>query len=133
VEEIILSKRKRRHRKSTQQPSQVFFTVSAVHLLKEALCTLEEALLRTTKPSLHIPFAKELVEQLKIKLDNMLQMENWEKEIPFDYNEIHILYAAVHMHLIELKISDQESALPMCILLYKQLGRMVEEAEGKQR
>jgi hypothetical protein len=126
---MILSKRKRHRQKPAPQPSHIIFPLPAVRMLKEALSLFEGSLLRMTKPHPHHPLAKELVEQLKIKLDNMLQMEDWEKETPFDYNEIHILYAAVQMYLIDLTFSRQENLLPVCILLCKQFSQMVGEVK----
>lgn len=125
--EDYLEQEKRSYRKSAQQPSQVLFTLPEMRLLKYALRTFEASLLRAKEPHPHHSMAKEIVEQLKSKLDDMLQMEDWEKETPFDYNEIYILYASLQMYLIDLTFSQQEHLLPECMLLCKQFGRMVEE------
>ena len=58
-----------------------------------------------------------------------IQMEEWEKETPFDYNEIHILYSSVHMYLIELKFTHQHRFIPPCIALCKQLSLIVEHVD----
>ncbi len=126
-----LSKKKKRIRYTLHKPPRVFFTLSAVRLLKDALYLFEEGILRTTDHLPNISFAEEVIDRLKIKLDDMMQREEWERETPFDYNEIHILYASTHMYLVSLKFSGKENLRPACITLCKQFGRMVEYAEVK--
>jgi hypothetical protein len=126
-----LSKRKKRSRQQPQHPSKVFLTLSAARMLKDALRTFETALLQNTKPLPNLGLAAETVGVLKIKLGEMLQGEDWERETPFDYNEVHILHTAVRMHLVDLEFSPQKNMLSAYILLCKQFSRMIKCAEAK--
>jgi hypothetical protein len=121
----ILSKKHKCNRPPI--PSKVFFTLQAVRLLKDALCLFEQVLLQNTRPLPNLDFAAETLGGLKIKIEEMLQGEDWEKETPFDYNEIHILSAAVHMYLVELQFSHRENLVPVCITLCKEFTRMIEQ------
>lgn len=80
---------------------------------------------------LNIPFASEVAAGLKTKLNDMLQLEDWQRETPFDYNEVHILYAAVHIDLVKLKFSQEEEVILLCIELCQQFSRIVESAHMK--
>ncbi len=100
-------------------------------MLKDALRTFETALLQNTKPLPNLGLAAETVGVLKIKLGEMLQGEDWERETPFDYNEVHILHTAVRMHLVDLEFSPQKNMLSAYILLCKQFSRMIKCAEAK--
>jgi hypothetical protein len=125
----ILSKRNRhkQHIQQPQLPSKLLFSLPMVRLLKDALCLFERVLSSKPDKLPNIPFAKQVVSELKTKLNDMLQWEEWEKETPLDYNEICILYAAVHMHLIDLQISHQEECIQPCIALCKQFAGIVEQ------
>lgn len=124
-------KKKRKHQQLQPAPK-IVFTLPTVQLLKNALGAFESVLLREPRILPNMSFAKEVVSQLKTKLDDMLQMEDWEKQTPFDYNEVHILYAAVHMYLLNLKSSRQENLIPLCIGLCDQLSVIVESDAVKQ-
>lgn len=67
--------------------------------------------------------------ELHTKLEEMLQKEDWEEETPFDYNEVHILYSAVHMYLIELKFAHKQDLIAPCIKLCQQFSLIVEHAD----
>jgi hypothetical protein len=123
-----LSKKNRRRRQAHQpQPdSKIFFSLPTVRLLKDALSFFEGFLYGKVEPLPNIPFAKDVTAGLHTKLDDMLQREEWEKEIPFDYNEIHILYSSVHMYLIELRFTHQHRLIPPCIALCKQFSMIIE-------
>lgn len=125
-------KKKRKHRHQPQPAPKIVFTLPTVRLLKNALGVFESVLLHEPRILPNMSFAKEVVSQLKTKLDDMLQREEWEKETSFDYNEVHILYAAVHMYLINLKSSRQENLIPPCIGLCDQLSVIVESDAVKQ-
>jgi hypothetical protein len=77
----------------------------------------------------HLPLAQQVVRELKIKLEDMLQREDWERETPLDYNEVHILYTAVHLYLIDLKFSCQYDLLGPCISLCRKLSFIVEQVD----
>lgn len=129
-----MSKRNRpkRHEQKLQPASMIFFTLPTVRLLKDALCLFESVLMCEPEKLPNIPFAKQVVSALKIKLDDMLQREEWEKETPLDYNEVCILYAAVHMYLIELQFSYRDEFISPCIALCKQFAAIVEQTGLKQ-
>ena len=131
---MILSKRNRRkrHEQQPQPDSKIFFTLLTVRLLKDSLCLFERVLFCEPEKLPNIPFAKQVVSTLKTKLDDMLQREEWEKETPLDYNEICVLYAAVHMYLIELQFSNREEFILPCIALCKQFAVIVEQTGLKQ-
>jgi hypothetical protein len=90
-----LSKKPKRNKQraaTTPQPSKVMFTFAAVRMLKDALRLVDEAFTRNTTPLPNLEFGKETLRGLQQKIDDMLQCEDWNKETPFDYNELHILY-----------------------------------------
>ena len=124
-----MSKRNRRklHEQQPQPNSKIFFTLPAVRLLKDALCLFERVLFCEPEKLPNIPFAKQVVSELKTKLDDLLQREEWEKETPLDYNEVCVLYAAVHMYLINLQFSHREEFILPCIALCKQFTAIVEQ------
>lgn len=124
-----MSKKRSRSRTNQQHP-RVYFTLPALRLLKQALTTFATYLQHTTKPLPNMPLAERTLSQLQEKLDTLLQSEDWGREIPFDYNEIHILYTAIHLYLVDLKLSHQEHLMPACLLLCKQCSRIVTYAEG---
>ncbi len=125
----ILNKRNRRkqHIQQTQAKSKILFSLPTIRQLSDALYLFERVLFSKPDKLPNIPFAKQVVSGLKTKLNDMLQREEWEKETPLDYNEICVLYAAVHMHLIDLQISRQEEFIQPCIALCKQFAEIVEQ------
>jgi hypothetical protein len=123
-------KRKKRPAKPQQIPSQILFTLPVVRMLKDALRLVEVSLLRNVKPLPNLELAAETLEGLKVKLDDMLQREEWDRETPLDSNELYILYAAIHMYLVDLSISKDSSMVTPCLLLCKQLSRLVEQMKG---
>jgi hypothetical protein len=129
-----LSKKNRCKRQAhqPQRHSKILFSFPAIRLLKNSLCLFEDVLFCKPEKLPNIPFAKQVVSELKTKLNDMLQREEWEKETPLDYNEICILYAAVHMYLIDLQISHQEEFIGPCIALCKQFAGVVEQIGLKQ-
>jgi len=120
---------RKRHTQQSQPDSKIFFSLPTVRLLKDALGFFERFLDCKDNSLPNIPFAKEVTDGLRTKLEDMLQREEWEKETPFDYNEIHILYTSVHMYLIELKFTRQQRLIPPCIALCKQFSRIVEHVD----
>lgn len=125
-------KRRQRQSKQPQASSKIYFTLPMVRLLKDAVCVLEGMLSQNAAPLPNIPFAREVTTGLKTKLDDMLQLEDWHRETPFDYNEVHILYAAVHIYLVKLKFSQKEDVLLLCIELCRQFSLIAESAHVKQ-
>jgi hypothetical protein len=121
-----LSKKKRR---KPQPPpaSCAFFSLASIRLLKEAVTFLEEGLLQSPDDMPNVLFAKDLILKLKRKLGDMLEMEDWEKRTPLDYNEVHILSAALHAYLVLLKVSKQHHILPRCILLCNQFRLLMQD------
>lgn len=124
-------KRNKQRATTTPQPSKVMFTFAAVRMLKDALRLVDEAFTRNTTPLPNLEFGKETLRGLQQKIDDMLQCEEWDKETPFDYNEMHILYAAVHMYLVDLSLARNEQLMPTCLQLCKQFSRAVEALPPK--
>lgn len=126
------SKRNKQRAATTPQPSKVMFTFAAVRMLKDALRLVDEAFARNTMPLPNLEFGIEVLAGLKQKIDDMLQGEDWGKETPFDYNEMHILYAAIHMYLVDLSLARNEQLMPTCLQLCKQFSLAIETMPPKQ-
>ncbi len=126
------SKRKKQRAASVPTPSKIIFTFAAVRMLKDALHLVDEALSHNTQPLPNLEFGIEVLTGLKQKLDDMLQGEDWDKETPFDYNELHILYAAIHMYLADLSLARNEQLMPTCLQLCKQFSLVIETLPSKQ-
>ena len=125
-----MSKKHKHKKQSARSPhvsQHIVFTLSEVRMLKDALRLVESSLLRNVKPLPHLELAQETIEGLKIKLDTMLQLEEWERETPLDHNELHILYAAIHMYLAHLSINKENSLLTLCLALCKQFSFLIED------
>lgn len=106
----------------------MLFTVASLHLIKDALSFLEIAC--TSHPEM-LPkkvLAKEVVKELHNKLDTMLRQEDGETEVSFDYNEVHILNAALSIYLIELQLSHKHELLAPCAVLCEQFSLLTERA-----
>ncbi|HLG66161.1 MAG TPA: hypothetical protein VKY19_29860 [Ktedonosporobacter sp.] len=122
-------KRRRAHQPAQPQPvSTILFTLPTVRLLKDAICIFETMLPQNPANLPNVPFARAVTAALKTKLDQMLQLEDWNRETPFDYNEVHILYAAIRIYLIKLKSSQKEELALTCTVLCRQFSLMVESA-----
>src|SRR5260370_7689090 len=126
------SKRKKQRAASVPTPSKIIFTFAAVRMLKDALHLVDEALSHNTQPLPNLEFGIEVLTGLKQKLDDMLQGEDWDKETPFDYNELHILYAAIHMYLPDLSLARNERLMPTCLQLCNQFSLVIETLPSKQ-
>lgn len=128
--------KKNKHKKprivSSEPPTRIVFSFAAVRMLKDALGLVDQAFQYNTKSLPNLELAVEVLASLQIKLDEMLQQEDWEKETPFDYNEIHILYAAIHMWLAKLTFEGKHTQIELCLVLCKQFARLVERIEGKR-
>lgn len=126
------NKQKKQCAINTSPPSKVFFTFAAVRMLKDALNLVDEAFSRNTKPLPNLELGIETLESLKTKLDDMLQGEDWGKETPFDYNELYILYAAIHMYLVDLSMIGNQQLMPICLQLCKQFSTIIEAIPLRQ-
>jgi hypothetical protein len=126
------SKRKKQRAASVPAPSKILFTFAAVRMLKDALRLVDEAFTRNAQPLPNLEFGIEVLAGLKQKIDDMLQCEDWDKETPFDYNEMHILYAAVHMYLVDLSLARNERLMPTCLQLCKQFSLAIATMPPKQ-
>jgi hypothetical protein len=125
------SRRKKQRVVNAQPPANVIFTFAGARMLKDALRVVDEAFARTTQPLPNLEFGKETLQGLQQKIDDMLQGEEWDKETPFDYNELHILYAAIHMYLVDLSLAGNKQFMPTCLQLCKQFSRVVEALPPK--
>ena len=111
---------------NAQPPANIIFTFAATRMLKDALRVVDEAFAHTTQPLPNLEFGKETLQGLQQKIDDMLQSEDWDKETPFDYNEMHILYAAIHMYLVDLSLAGNKQLMPTCLKLCKQFSTVIE-------
>lgn len=125
------SRRKKQRVVNVQPPANVLFTFAGARMLKDALRVVDEAFACTTQPLPNLELGSETLESLKRKLDDMVQGEDWDKETPFDYNEMHILYAAIHMYLVDLSLAGNKQMMPTCLQLCKQFSRVVEALPPK--
>jgi hypothetical protein len=135
VEGKNLSKKSRRSKQralNAQPPSKIIFTFPAVRMLKDALRLAEESCARSTPPLPNLELAAETIEALQLKLDAMLQREEWDRETPLDYNELRMLYAAIHMWLVHVTFEKKHTDIDVCLVLCKQFSRIIEQIDGKQ-
>jgi hypothetical protein len=101
-------------------------------MVKDALRLMEQGFFRNTNPLPNRELAYDTLRGLHRKLDDMLQHEEWERETPLDYNEIHILSAAIHIYLAYLSMESKNALIPSCLLLCKQFSLIIEQVDGKQ-
>jgi hypothetical protein len=127
------NKRRKQRAINALLPSKMIFTFAAIHMLKDALRLVDEAFSRNTKPLPNLELGRETLESLKQKLDEMLQSEERDEETPFDYNELHILYAAIHMYLVDLTLDGNQQLMPTCLQLCKQFSAVIETLPPKQQ
>jgi len=126
-------KRKGERQPMPSQPtSKLLLTLPTVRLLKDAMRVFEESLAQNGDHLSNVPFAREVIARVKTKLDEMLQLEDWKRETPFDYNEVHLLYAAVHLYLADLKLAQTDELLLPCLVLCWQFSLMVEAAHVRR-
>ena len=123
--------RERKHT-SDQQTEQaadlpkLLLTYDAVCILQEALLTLDTVFIQNKRPLPNLEFGKEVLYTLLQKVTDMLQSQDWDNVKPFDYNELHMLYAALHMYLVELSLRKEQEQVLACLALCKQITRVVE-------
>jgi hypothetical protein len=103
-----------------------------VRILKDALRLVDEAFARNAQPLPNLELGQQTLGSLKAKLDDMLQCEDWQKETPFDYNELHILYAAIHMYLVDLSLAGDHQLMPTCLQLCKYFSATIEAVPPRQ-
>ena len=117
--------------KQVQIQKRIFFSLPAVRLLLDALLYLEDVLIVSTNPNPNKPLAHETIIYLKTKLMDMLELEDWQVTVSFDYNEKHILNAALYMYLIYLGQSGDTEKIRRCMLLCQQFSKIVAELQEK--
>jgi hypothetical protein len=129
--------KEKRHHQQPEPDSKIYFSFGTVKLLKDALNFFEAYLLAEPEKTPNLPFVKEVTANLKIKFSDMLEREEWNKDTPLDYNEIHLLFTACHMYLIQLKFTHQYALISPCTQLCKQLARVIDhvnkEVEQEKR
>jgi hypothetical protein len=131
----LSSKKRRKKQRPGQQPinpSKLVFTFTDARILKDALDLVEEAFIRNTRPLPNLEFGMEVLAGLKQKIDDMLQGEDWDNETPFDSNEMHLLYAAIHMYLVDVSLARNEQLMPICLQLCKQFSLAIETLPPQQ-
>lgn len=127
------NREKRHHAPQPESNSKLFLGLGAVKLLKDALAFFERFLDCQPDTLSNVPFAREVTAELRIKLEDMLQREEWEKDTPFDYNEIHLLHTSLQMYLIELQFTYQRHLIPPCTVLCRQFGVIAKHVERETR
>lgn len=118
-------KRKKQRVANAQPLSTMVFTLATVRMLKDALRLVDEAFTHNTRSVPNLELGIDTLCSLKQKIDDMLQSEDWGKETPFDYNEMHILYAAIHMYLVDLTLAGNQQLMPTCLQLCKQFSLVI--------
>jgi hypothetical protein len=133
----MVSKGKRHHQQqnlsSNKQiaiSSPMQFTLLEIKMLKDAVAQFEQTSLSRNQSLPNIDFAREVVEGLKQKLDDLLQQEDWKKKVPLDYNETFLLVSTLHMYLLELKITGNNALIPHCTKLCTQFLALAEYADS---
>jgi hypothetical protein len=133
----MVSKGKRHHQQqnlsSNKQiaiSSPMQFTLLEIKMLKDAVAQFEQTSLSRNQSLPNIDFAREVVEGLKQKLDDLLQQEDWKKKVPLDYNETFLLVSTLHMYLLELKITGNNALIPHCTKLCMQFLALAEYADS---
>ena len=91
---------------------------------------MKEGFSRSTEPLPNLELAYDTLGGLQRKLDDMLQSEDLNRKTPLDYNEIYILYAAIHIYLAYLRMKREHSLIANCLLLCKQFSLLVEQLDG---
>jgi hypothetical protein len=118
-------RRKKQQLASPEPPTKIIFTFATIRMLKDALRLVETDFVRNAPPLPNLELAHETIAGLQNKLNEMLQYEEWDKETPLDYNEIHVLYAAIHMWLVRLTLERNRVDIDSCLALCKQFSRIV--------
>lgn len=116
---------RKRYEQQAQPDSKIYFSLPTVRLLKDALGFLETFLICEPEKLPNLPFAREVVAALKVKLSGMLERAEWHEETPLDYNEVHLLYTGCAMYLIELEFSHRYELIPACVQLCRQLALVI--------
>lgn len=126
------SKRKKQRATSVPTPSTILFTFPAVRMLKDALSLVDEAFGRNTQPLPNLNLGKETLLSLQQKIDDILQGEDWDKEVPFDYNETRMLYAAVRMYLAHPLLAHNQQLTLTCRQLSRQFKAIIDAMAVRQ-
>ena len=121
---------KKQAAKQPQTASKILLTFSTARMLKDALRLTQESFSQNTAPLPNLELAHDTLEGLQRKLDDMLQCEELERETPLDYNEIHILSAALHIYLAYLKMKREHALMTTCLLLCKQFSFLINQLNG---
>jgi hypothetical protein len=98
-------------------------------ILKDSLATFEILLLANGNRTIpNLEFAHLTFDELKQKLTDMLEREEWGKEKSFDYNELWILYTSLAMYIVELQLNNKTDAakLALCLTLCNQFNMIIE-------
>lgn len=104
----------------------MILTFAATRMLKDALQLMDVVFSHNIHPLPNIELGLETLVSLKAKIDNLLQSEDWNKKTPFDYNELYILYAAIHIYLVNLSMAGDKQRMATCQQLYKLLRTVIE-------
>jgi hypothetical protein len=122
-------KKKQTASQHTNTPSEIILTMSVVKILKDSLANFEVLLLANANKSIpNLEFAHLTFKELKQKLTDMLELEEWGEVKSFDYNELWILYTSLAMYVVELQLSSvvDKSKLPVCLALRNQFNAIID-------
>lgn len=123
------NKRKQTASHQAITPCKIIFTIPIVRILKDSLTTFEILLLANGNRAIpNLELAHQTFHELKQKLTDMLEHEDWEEMKSFDYNEMWILYTSLTMHVVEMQLSKRgdTTKLPMCLALCNQFNAIIE-------
>lgn len=111
------------------EPTKIIFTLPVVKILKDSLANFEILLLAGANQTIpNLEFAHLTFDELKLKITDMLEGEDWEKITPFDRNEMWILYTSLAMYVAEMQITKNPDTakLGVCLQLCNHFNTMLE-------
>ena len=119
-----MSRKKHRNRNrgrkaaDRNEPTKIIFTLPVVKILKDSLANFEILLLAGENKTIpNLEFAHLTFNELKQKITDMLEGEDWGKVISFDYNEMWILYTSLAMYVAEMQITKNPDTAKLGVCL----------------
>jgi hypothetical protein len=108
----------------------LLFTLDTLRLIQQAIILFETACAQAKESSSNVQFAKETVAQIQRKVAAMIQSEEWERETPFDGNEVLIIHASLQMLAVHLLFSEpspaRELLLKQCMQVSNQFAPLAQ-------
>ena len=112
-----------------QQFTHLHFPLPVIRVLKIALNAFEDALLKMEEPDPRETVMRGLIARMRGKLNDLLQWEDWDRGMRFDFYEVRVFHAAVHLYLTDLIFARRVDTLAECILLCKRFAQIVQECK----